>query len=86
MKRDFGLIRRILLALEEEPPDARPMDWVPKVDASRAEIREHLLLMVDQKWILLKWSVGNPRNWNLDFIRMTSRGHAYLDSVREESE
>ena len=86
MKRDMDLVRKILLALEENEDDFET-GWQPEIDDhSFEEICYHLEIMKEAGLLEadIEREIGSP----LPIIylrRLTWEGHEFLDSAREES-
>ncbi len=80
MKRDLELIRKILLAVEDDQPQSIP-------DESSERIGYHVQLLLDARYVEGKviWSqVGEDYIPHAYFVqRITMAGHDYLDSVRD---
>lgn len=84
MKRDMDLIRSIALELEKAPP--RVSRWYPQgLDADRATLREHLDLMRDDGLIDVRIETALRKPWWISSIRLTNRGHDFLEGVRTQS-
>ena len=85
MKRDMDLVRKILLAVEEE--NVFENDWRPEIgDHSPEEIVYHVELMKDAG--LLDIDIRRFLDDSLPLIylrRMTWEGHEFLDAARNES-
>ena len=85
MKRDMDLVRKILLAVEEE--DGFEADWRPQIDEySFEEIVYHVELMIDADLLdadIQRFYGGDPPSIYLR--RMTWEGHEFLDAARNES-
>src|SRR5260221_12779162 len=77
MKRDLDLIRRILLALEEENSELLTPD-------NQELVCHHVQLLVDAGYVegRVRWDrESNPRGYVVQ--RITMNGYDYLDSVRD---
>lgn len=82
MKRDMDLVRKILLAIEEQSYDYSQPN--PAVDGYTTEqIEYHLLIMIDAKLIVgFEFPVGGgPKVFS---ERMTWQGHDFLEASRDE--
>lgn len=84
MKRDFDVIRKILLDVEE----AKDLEGVyaPKIENVEEEVvKYHLLLMRDAGLIdgIEVSTLGD--GFNLRRINMTWAGHDFLDSARNDT-
>ncbi|KZX59195.1 hypothetical protein A3709_16770 [Halioglobus sp. HI00S01] len=85
MKRDWDVIRELLLATEQLPPDASISlsDYDP---ARQHDISHHVILMEEAGLIVavLSRSLGSgPQNFLIR--RLTWIGHDFLDAVRDDS-
>ena len=86
MKRDLDLIRDILIAIEaNDTTNDLTVDDIVTDEHSAQEVSYHLKLLSDCNYIKAKMLsyVGCPYD---DFWieRLTSSGHDYLDSVRDQ--
>lgn len=85
MKRNLDLIRQILLTCEEITPQTVYMDDLMETDDEFDKISYHIQLLEDCGYIDAEktYAMGELMP---DFIiyRLTSSGHDYLDSVRDE--
>jgi len=82
MKRDMDLIRRILLEIESN-------DQLEIPEASEELIARHVLLLNEEQ--LIKGLVaaeqlnGQPvLQQTMAYTRLTSKGHDFLDAIRDE--
>ena len=84
MKRNMELIRSIAIELEDAPP--RVSRWYPQgLDADKDTVREHLELMRDDGLIDVRIESAMRNRWWINSIRLTSRGHDFLEGVRTQS-
>ena len=86
MKRDFDLIRQILIDVEAEKPGTpiRGFDYEGRCDA--ATICKHVALMINAG--LLTGAVSeSPDMGTTTFVihELTSSGHDFLDAARDNS-
>ena len=84
MKRDWDLIRQILLNIEEKGPDngVFPEDvegWDERI------VSLHIALLVEADLIL---GLASEQEWGIVWIghRLTRRGHELVDSIRSDSD
>ncbi len=82
MKRDFELVRKILLASEEQDASRNP-PITPK-GYPIAEIRYHIKIMIDGGLIIERQHPELDPSMRT-FDGMTWEGHEFLDSIREQS-
>ena len=86
MKRDLSLMRDILIYIEEIPDGHHIVSSEIDIEGkTQSQISHHCALLDDESLI-----VGHPLDDTDDtpdyyIERLTSRGHSYLDSVRDES-
>lgn len=84
MKRDLALVREILLQVEEENPKLHPVCVVEshvKVEGYDARtIESHINLLVEGG-LLARTDDGDERRPTY-ILRLTWKGHNYLDSIR----
>jgi len=77
MKRDLDLIRRILLALEDEKPDSLTGE-------NQELVSYHIQLLLDAEYVqgMVIWDrETKPQGYVVQ--RITMSGYDYLDSVRD---
>jgi hypothetical protein len=85
MKRDMGLIRKILFALEARDVTARPEPVeLPGHDA--LEIRYHLALMVEAR-LIEAIDLGSNKELISFYVptRITWAGHDFIDAARSDT-
>jgi len=85
MKRDFDLIRKLLLFFEEKP-DAGHIEVPPIENYEEMEIKYHLLLLYDAGLVRCepaKSSSGDRVIYVIPFD-LTWAGHEFLDKIRNE--
>ena len=83
MKRDIGLIKEILIEIEESnaPSDIIEID-IP--DRSQEEISYHIMLMY-QAGLLEADDVSGTNSYKWIPISLTWHGHEFLDAVRNDT-
>jgi hypothetical protein len=85
MKRDFELIRKLVLAVEDYPTGTVPGEI--QIDGYSAEqIGYHSYLLVDSglaKGIDVGTMHGTSPNWQI--LHLTSAGHEFADAARDDS-
>lgn len=84
MKRDFNLVRSILLFTESCP------NWFSDKDIqidgySSKEISYHLAIMMEEKLLFGKTTVLHNGDTISDVVRMTWKGHDFLDACRDNT-
>lgn len=87
MKRDFDLIRQMLLRIESQPADAKITNSTfSDLCADNALISFHISLLRDEGWVIAaeipKIRQHLPDYW---ILRLTAAGCDYLDAVRNDS-
>lgn len=89
MRRDMDLIRLIMLKLESWEKSPSAIFVVQDIEAdfaiegySRDEIVYHYKLIADKGWIDTAGAMNHYRNFT--FRSLTSDGHDFVDSVRDE--
>ena len=81
MKRDFDLVRKILLAAEKQDANGNP-PIAPK-GYSNTEIRYHIKIMVDGGLVAERQNPLTELPAPV-FDGMTWEGHEFLDSIRDK--
>jgi hypothetical protein len=85
VKRDFDLIRSILLHIEESPHHLSG-DYEYHFDHSDQDaVANALELLAEKSLIISEYSPtsgSHPSDWHAE-VRMTWEGHDFLDSVRD---
>jgi hypothetical protein len=85
MKRDFDLIRKLVLAVED-CPTGTVLDELHIDGYSAEQIGYHSYLLVDSglaRGIDVGTVHGTSPNWQI--LHLTSAGHDFADSARDES-
>jgi hypothetical protein len=84
MKRDMDLIRRLLFAIEEAPPQGPTALEVPGFTGD--EINHNLALLLEAGLIVGRQSgeLGRPTP-HIRVLRLTWEGHDFLDAARDET-
>ncbi len=90
MRRDIELIRSILFYIESVPSDrpykALSTGFIEEFSAfSEAELMEHLHLAIQENLIEGSVTFGTDGYHLFEISRLTSRGHDYLDVIRNDS-
>ena len=82
MKRDWDLIREIMLAVEAKPDVvARPL----KIEGySRTEVAYHIKLLRDDGW-LVALDASTLDGLSLQPTCLTSKGHGFAERLRSEN-
>ena len=82
MKRDWDLIRDIVLAVEAKPDVvARPL----KIEGySRAEVAYHIKLLRDDGW-LVALDASTLDGLSLQPTCLSSKGHSFAERLRSET-
>lgn len=82
MKRDFDLIRTILLEFEARPPSNIPLkfkhdDYDPEI------INEHMVLLIEAGLLegTLLATTNSPKRASP--VRLTWEGHDFIDSIKD---
>lgn len=81
MKRDFNLIRTILLAVQQQPAGKHIDDFVlPDEDA--ATVAEHVELLLERRLIIgsVRGLIGAQRVF-IRIERLTDAGHDFVDAA-----
>ena len=86
MKRDYKLIRRILLVMEEQEPgnEGLALSVVAEDGCDAATVISHAELMMDEALIAEHRLVAEDSGTGVS-LRLTSRGHDVLERIRDES-
>jgi hypothetical protein len=77
MKRDMDLIRQLLLVAESDGKIQFETEHTPE------EIADHAQMLIEERWIegaVVRNHVGIPCGYHI--IRLTMRGHDFLDAAR----
>ena len=83
MKRDFDLIRIILIKAEEE---SKPGTWYcPVVDGYDDEIVTHHIKLLGDKGYLKIKDLSSKDGFDYRIIGITMEGYDYLDAVRRDT-
>ena len=82
MKRDFDLVRKILLAAEEQ--DAKRNPPITPKGYSIVKIRYHIKILIDGGFIIERQHPELDPSMQT-FDAMTWEGHEFLDSIREQN-
>jgi len=86
MKRDWDIIREILLTLEEYGNEAGPLQisWFP--DNRAAEISYHMELLIEAGLVCGEMRFGGWGEADDFYVsRMTWQGHELLDAIRNDT-
>jgi hypothetical protein len=83
MKRNLALCRQILLEVESRPPgDFRPV----AIEGRNAdEVNYHCMLLADGGYIEVKHVGTLAKPAQVIVLRLTWRGHDFMDSARDPS-
>lgn len=89
MKRDMDLIRRIVLAMEEQ--EAKRGDWFTRSTrlegVDRNELKEHILLAHEAGLINVRLSEALGGRWGVQpGARLTNLGHDFAESLRSNEQ
>ncbi len=87
MKRDMELIRELMMAIEsrEDASECWAEDLEIAGDWNIAQIKYHLQLLVDAKFLEATIKHDNGPNTYILIVRMLWEGHEFLDNARNES-
>lgn len=84
MKRDMDLVRKILLAVEEEKDDLEGITDFAIEDYSSAQISHHVVIM--EQAGLIEAHIAPTMDGVMYIVRrLTWEGHEFLDAARNES-
>lgn len=85
MQRDIDLIRLLLLKLEEHPHGHAPNQGHIELEGySQEQIGYHWWLLLDAK-LIIGGEIQGGDSPNAIPIALTSAGHDFIDSVREQT-
>lgn len=87
MKRDIDFIRAILLKVEEECPQRHVnfKNFEQLGEYDKDVFNEHVRLLVEDNIIEVLANTNESGYYDVAFIkRLTSKGHDFLDSIRDE--
>jgi hypothetical protein len=85
MKRDLNLVRMILLDIESSPP-GQPISGFTYDGRSKAEILEHVELLLDANFIdgqMIPGNMGQPEGCMV--MRMTWDGQEFLAKAKNDT-
>lgn len=81
MKRDMDLVRTILLLVEDNPDAV--METIPEIpEYTKDQVAEHIRLLVEGD-MLTATDASSKDEADFFYIRLTWRGHDFIDSVRD---
>jgi hypothetical protein len=84
MKRDFDLVREILLRVEEDERATGPA-WINLSIAGRDHVEvSHHVQLLDEAGLLEAKNLTGLNNFEWQPIRLTWAGHEFLDAARDE--
>ena len=86
MKRDWDMIRRILLALEETPA-GRGQNFIYNrrlLSVDDAVLKGHILLAKDERLAEIEL-LELLNEWGVNRARLLPRGHDFLEAVRTQA-
>lgn len=91
MKRDFNLIRKILLDVEKAPPGKAVSGLVYETH-EEATVNEHIKLLIDANFLEGKIDLGIEYHHDgshqiilwYEIYRLTWEGHNFLDNAKNE--
>lgn len=87
MRRDYELVRSVMLELEAIPPgQAVNGSVLSRADRDDATLAEHLVLLIQEQMLEGKayTTFDGLGPDQIIIIRVTWKGHEFLDAVREE--
>ncbi len=84
MKRDMELIRKLLLIVESLPDEWDVGDSLD-LDVSSSTVRGHLEILQEAGYLDIKISSFVGGGYSINKIRLTWKGHEFLDAVRSET-
>lgn len=83
MKRDFDLIRQILIKTEEE---STPGNWyVPKIDGFDDLIIQHHIKLMGDKGYLDYYDASSKEGPSYKITGITMLGYDYLDAIKSDT-
>ena len=87
MKRDFDLLRKLLLKIEEAPYQGVRGFPIPKIEGyTNAELQYHVWLLQEARYIMADGSMGlNELDFTWEIQSLTLRGHDFLDNARDQN-
>jgi len=85
MKRDMDFVRELLLKIEEtdKPPSLRELLSANANEAEYEKLSEHLSMLIDEAEFVSGPSFHTMTTKNWIDLRLTWKGHDFLDSVRD---
>ena len=86
MERDFELIRKILLVVEEAPPQhISPLTISFNGEHEQAVVNEHVYLLIQRGLLEGKYSNMGASITSIVVFRLTWEGHDFIKVAKEES-
>lgn len=86
MKRDMDLVRRLLLAIEQN--EDNPMGWLDNYydgEESPEVISYHIALLADAD-LVNALDASSMSSYRVNPSRLTWQGHEFLDKIRDEGQ
>ncbi len=88
MKRNEDCIRSIMLYLEENLSAKKTLKgkelYAPLENFSKEDIDESIIIILERK-LVSKKNIDNVVPSNIHFLRITDKGHNYLEMVRSDT-
>jgi hypothetical protein len=85
MKRDFDLIRSILLQVEAAPAGKIIESFSLPDGTNGSTFIEHIQLLIDEGFVEGELMPAGDSNAVIDIRRLTWKGHDFLDAARNDS-
>jgi len=84
MKRDFQLIRKLLLEIESHSNGLNPIELIDTKNYTNEQIQYHLVLL-HEAGLIVAHDVTDRTGLDLIPIRLTWEGHEFLDDARNDT-
>lgn len=86
MKRDWDIIRSILVRVEEMPPEEGALQLSAFPIEQRAAVSYHMELLIEAGLVSGKMSKTlGPGPFNFIAMRLTWQGHEFIDAIRSDT-
>jgi hypothetical protein len=86
MKRDWDIIRTILVRVEEISPDEGALQLSAFAPEQAASVSYHMELLIEAGLVSGKMSKTlGPGPYNFIVMRLTWQGHEFIDAIRNDT-
>lgn len=84
MKRDMELIRKILIAIEEDPNE--PMGWIDlEIEGYEDQVVSYHIELLYRAGMVGARDLSSMSGYEWKVTKLTWSGHEFLDSIKNES-